>query len=217
MRKNKITLSVSLCFRSVASVVKRRRNILLLVVGLSVFSACNLFKQKEEPPVLSTKTLYLIRHAKSDHDSLSLSDFDRPLEQRGIDNAIAMGNFFKGKSPCIDLVILSPSARTKQTFDLICGKWLPDSVRVVKDTALYNCSKDEALQVVNKIPEKYKCVILVGHNTWITSFANSMQDEKVIDEISTAGIVAVNFEGLTWAQFGTKKGKLLFYQTPKKL
>ena len=42
------------------------------------------------------KTVYLVRHAKSSWDNAFTSDFDRPLNQRGRNNAPASeeGNYF---------------------------------------------------------------------------------------------------------------------------
>ena len=37
------------------------------------------------------KTLMLMRHAKSSHDDSSLTDFDRPLNERGKADAEEMG------------------------------------------------------------------------------------------------------------------------------
>ena len=43
------------------------------------------------------KTLYLVRHAKSDWGDQSLADFDRPLNKRGKKDAPFMGKVLNKK------------------------------------------------------------------------------------------------------------------------
>ena len=39
------------------------------------------------------KTIFLLRHAKSSWDDITLDDFDRPLSHRGIKSCEKIGNF----------------------------------------------------------------------------------------------------------------------------
>ncbi|MCU0239254.1 MAG: hypothetical protein MUC29_07415 [Pyrinomonadaceae bacterium] len=43
------------------------------------------------------KILYLLRHAKSSWDNPNISDFDRPLNQRGLEAAPFMGKIIYDK------------------------------------------------------------------------------------------------------------------------
>ena len=51
------------------------------------------------------KTLYLIRHAKSDWSIDHLSDIDRPLNERGYGDAHKMSLILKEKKITPDLII----------------------------------------------------------------------------------------------------------------
>jgi len=62
------------------------------------------------------KTLYLLRHGKSDWEDSSLKDFDRPLNDRGRKAAKAMGHEMRDRDMVPDTVFVSPAARTKQTL-----------------------------------------------------------------------------------------------------
>jgi phosphohistidine phosphatase len=48
------------------------------------------------------KTLFLIRHAKSDWNDASLSDFDRPLNERGKRDAPVMAHRLLDKDILVD-------------------------------------------------------------------------------------------------------------------
>ena len=63
------------------------------------------------------KKIFFLRHAKSSWSDFSLKDFDRPLSTRGIQDAELMGNYFKAKKIGLDVIISSPSKRTKETLD----------------------------------------------------------------------------------------------------
>ena len=62
------------------------------------------------------KTLYLLRHAKSDWGDSSLRDFDRPLNERGWKAAKAVGREMRERDLTPDLVLVSPAVRTKETL-----------------------------------------------------------------------------------------------------
>ncbi len=57
------------------------------------------------------KTIYLIRHAKSDWDNPLLQDIERPLNERGYADANVMGTRLKTPG----LIISSPAVRALST------------------------------------------------------------------------------------------------------
>ena len=67
----------------------------------------------------SMKTLYLLRHAKSSWDDPSQTDFERPLNQRGIKAAPFMGNLMAQKGFTPSVIICSPAMRAKTTARLV--------------------------------------------------------------------------------------------------
>lgn len=71
------------------------------------------------------KEIFFLRHAKSSWDDFALKDFDRPLSTRGIQDAELMGNFFRSKKIKLDLVLSSPSKRTKETIEHFFSKDKP--------------------------------------------------------------------------------------------
>ena len=62
------------------------------------------------------KTLVLMRHAKSNWSG-DLSDFDRPLNSRGISSARALGNWLRSNDLLPDFALVSAAKRTVETFD----------------------------------------------------------------------------------------------------
>ena len=57
------------------------------------------------------KTLYIIRHAKSSWENPTMSDLDRPLNERGKRDAPRMGKRLKEKAIHPTVLISSPAKR----------------------------------------------------------------------------------------------------------
>jgi phosphohistidine phosphatase len=67
-------------------------------------------------------TLYLVRHAKSSWKQPELSDFERPLNKRGKNDAPFMGRLLSDKGINPDLLISSPAKRARITARLIASE-----------------------------------------------------------------------------------------------
>ena len=76
------------------------------------------------------KTLYLVRHAKSSWKHPELSDFERPLNKRGKNDAPFMGKllFKKGINP--ELLISSPAKRASSTAKIIASELNYDKEKI---------------------------------------------------------------------------------------
>ena len=61
------------------------------------------------------KTLVLMRHAKSNWSG-DLSDFDRPLSERGVKSARALGKWLRENDLFPDFALVSAAKRTVETF-----------------------------------------------------------------------------------------------------
>ena len=64
------------------------------------------------------KTLFILRHAKSSWDNSALTDFERPLNERGRRDAPRMGRLMRERALRPDVILCSPAERTRQTAAL---------------------------------------------------------------------------------------------------
>lgn len=161
------------------------------------------------------KTLILIRHAKSSWDDPDLDDFDRPLNARGMRDAPKMGKRLKEKGLAPDRVMSSPANRALTTAGLFAQAMQLPSGLIKKEKKLYHASADEMLALVRALPDEEDCIFLVGHNPGLTDFANELQTEEEINNIPTAGIVAIKFDLQHWKSVKAETGELAFYHFPK--
>ena len=160
------------------------------------------------------KTLLLVRHAKSSWDQPGLSDFDRPLNERGKKDAPLMAKRVKEKSIDLDLLVSSPAKRARQSARYFAEEFgfKKEEIRLVED--LYGATRREFLQAIEELQDKFKTVALFSHNPGITDFASSLTNVRV-DDMPTCAVFAVQANAETWKEFMEAEKSFLFFDYPK--
>ncbi|UYZ62683.1 SixA phosphatase family protein [Hymenobacter weizhouensis] len=161
------------------------------------------------------KILYLMRHAKSSWSFDDLSDKERPLNDRGRDDAPAMGQALAQRSIRLDLLVSSPAVRALSTAALVAKEleYPHDRIQVVD--AIYEATVPDLLSVVRNLPDAADSVLLVGHNPTITEFANLLSPSAIPD-MTTAAIVCLRFQCDRWRDLDRNNAEYYFYDHPKK-
>ncbi|MBS1919596.1 MAG: histidine phosphatase family protein [Bacteroidetes bacterium] len=160
------------------------------------------------------KTLLLIRHAKSSWDDAALSDFDRPLNERGKKDAPMMAKRLSEKKIKIDAFISSPAKRAARTAKYFAEEFKSEKDDILFKTELYLASANVFYDIIRKADDKLDCIAIFSHNPGITEFANELT-EVHIDNIPTCGIFAVKADIKLWPDFKDAKRKFLFFDYPK--
>lgn len=141
------------------------------------------------------KTLLLLRHAKSSWDDPAQDDHDRPLNQRGYMEAPRIGCFILEKGLVPDLIIASTARRAKDTADLVlraCG--YPGDLKL--EPGLYGAEFRIFTQLIQALPEKAACVLLVGHNPDIEDLIHRLTGEHVA--VATATLAQIKLPLENW-------------------
>jgi phosphohistidine phosphatase len=144
------------------------------------------------------KILLLLRHAKSSWDDANLSDYDRPLNSRGKQNASTMGNFLKKQNLVPDLIISSTAKRANKTADIIAKKSGYDK-KIFESKVLYGATADDYTSVIHDINNEYKTVLLVGHNPTIEEVLERIIGERYI--MKTCSLAYIDLSIDSWKQF----------------
>jgi phosphohistidine phosphatase len=140
-----------------------------------------------------------------------MSDFDRPLNERGKKNAPEMAIRLHDKGIRLDMLVSSPAKRAKQTAKAFQKILAVDRLEFVDE--LYLAAPSAFAKVIAALPSKVNSVALFSHNPGITEFANSLSATR-IDNMPTASIFAVNADVDDWAEF-TLHTKFWFFDYPK--
>lgn len=160
------------------------------------------------------KTLYLIRHAKSDWAIEHLSDIDRPLNARGYSDAQKMSTVLKQKNILPDFIISSPAVRAFSTALIFCRNLNHDPKKILLDKNLYDTNVKDYLNSISKIDDRHQTVFLFGHNPTITNTANTLTT-SITEEMPTCCIAGIQSNQSHWKEFDKKSNALIYYDFPK--
>ena len=157
------------------------------------------------------KTLILVRHAKSDWPE-DTEDFDRPLTERGIENAHKIAAYLMQNGIHIDQFISSPALRALHTCEIFNETY---HIEILTNRKLYNANENNFESVINDLTDEVNSVAMFSHNNGISNFANMMSGD--IFAFPTCGVAGFQVDCESWADFEGAKKKLLFFYEPKKI
>ena len=152
--------------------------------------------------------LTLVRHAKSSWSDPSLSDFDRPLNERGNRDAPRMARWFFKNIQEMPILFTSPANRALSTAKYFEKEFSPTKLYIVDDLYHANLQDYESLILENN-HEKH--IIIFGHNPTISDVAEEMLNFKTI-YLKTCSICQINL-----TEPNILKGELNFLKSPKDL
>jgi phosphohistidine phosphatase len=160
------------------------------------------------------KTLFLVRHARSSRDDPSLPDRDRPLDQRGRQDATKMGKRLAKRDVKPNLFLSSPALRALTTAQLIAEELGYMRTDIVVDDRLYASNTGELLAVVRALDKKFKRVLLFGHNPEFTDLANRLSGQII--DMPTCAVAEFNFDTMAWSDVDDLKPARVVLDYPKK-
>jgi len=119
-----------------------------------------------------TTTLILMRHAKAVDRLEAEDDFQRGLTARGRADSAAAADALSDLGLRVDLALVSPSWRTRQTYDQLVPQ-IGDP-ELDDPMALYHASTDMLERATRQALERAGTILLVGHNPGIGGFAHKL-------------------------------------------
>ena len=165
------------------------------------------------PNRTTTKILLLLRHAKSSWKDESLSDFDRPLNERGKKAAQAIGRYIKKQKIMPDLVLSSPAVRARETTGIITtSAKLTTEIRY--DQRIYEADSLRLVHILSQIEDNFCSVLLVGHNPGIEELLGLLTGSS--QHMPTAALAKIRLEGVDdWSEISQAKSILELMIKPK--
>lgn len=168
------------------------------------------------------KYLFIIRHAKSDWN-FQVSDFDRPLNDRGFSNAhimaerVASAMLPPSDSQKIlpEILISSPAKRALTTAQIFAQKLNYQNKNIRTDMRIYEAGTHELLNVVNELDDQHDVIALFGHNPGLSQLITYLTEGDYID-VPTAAVACLKFEhSNSWKEVSRGTATLISYQYPK--
>lgn len=141
------------------------------------------------------KTLFLCRHAKSSWADAALSDFDRPLNERGLKAAPFMGELMREKKLRPNLVLSSPALRARATVEILkkSGTLAAD---IVFEHRIYEASPQGLRQVIAELDDSFNSAMLVAHNPGIEGFIRFLTGQ--LEPMPTAALAVIILNIDSW-------------------
>ncbi len=160
------------------------------------------------------KSLLLIRHAKSSWDSLTMKDFDRPLNERGHRDAPMMAKRLLDKGVEIDAFVSSTAVRALTTAKYFHEAYKAKKQQLIEVPDLYHAPPSVFFEVIANLDDEIKCAALFSHNPGITAMVNRLGAGQ-LDDMPTCAIFAVHAEIEKWKDFRIMPKKFWFFDYPK--
>ncbi|WP_137843798.1 histidine phosphatase family protein [Microbacterium sp. 2FI] len=137
-------------------------------------------------------TLALVRHAKSDWGDPSLDDHDRPLNDRGLDDAPRMARLLAVRGFRPDVILASTAVRAATTADFF-GEAL--GVDVTLDSALYGAPAGDLLDAARATGTAR--VVVVAHDPGMSVLAGRLSDGGIA-HMPTCAVATFTWDHDDW-------------------
>jgi phosphohistidine phosphatase len=162
------------------------------------------------------RTVTLIRHAKSSWNDPSLTDFERPLNKRGISDAPRVGAALEQAGISFDRVLCSDAQRARQTLKLLGQGIEIDEGIIEYRHDMYGASADHLLSCITEQPDSISNIALIGHNPGMEDLAYNLAKDPV-GSMSTCNVVHLEFDSDKWTDLSMAAGEIALMIRPRSL
>lgn len=144
------------------------------------------------------RRLIVMRHAKSSWSDSSLSDHERPLNDRGRREAPEVARRLIELDWVPEIIVSSDATRTRETWKRMKPVFADaDHTPLFHKTAeLYLAGMDEAADALGELDDATRSVLLLGHNPGWEEVVAYLSGVSVT--MTTANAVLLEGSGETW-------------------
>ncbi len=165
-----------------------------------------------------TKTLLIMRHAKSSWAEAGVRDFDRPLNERGLRDAPRMGQLARRRGYVPDLIFSSTAKRAATTAELfieLCAGVTEAQHNRLDD--LYHASPVVYLDVLAGIEDPdVNIAMVIGHNPGLEALVHQISGQYQL--MPTAAIAVMQWQINDWKDIlDFTAAKLIHLWRPKEV
>jgi len=169
-----------------------------------------------------SRTLYVLRHAKSSWEDPGLDDHSRPLAPRGRRAVAALAQHVQDTGIAPQVVLCSSSRRTRETLEGVAppGQW-------EIEPELYGASASTLLERLHRLSPSIQSAMVIGHNpamqVLVLRLADGMgrlaedsQLGQVQRKFPTGALATLSFD-CAWNELTPGCASLSAYVRPKQL
>ncbi len=153
-----------------------------------------------------------MRHAKSSWDDTTLSDFQRPLNPRGLKAAPFIGKLMKERNFIPDTIISSPAMRAKQTAEFVRAAGGFEG-EITFNERIYEAGVETLVSIMAEVEDEAASALLVGHNPGAEGLVYYLTGETA--PMPTAALAVIEFKIDNWSEISDGRGSLRFIFKPR--
>lgn len=158
-------------------------------------------------------TLSLVRHAKSSWDSPDLSDFERPLNERGRRDAPQMALRLREAGLQPDRLLSSPALRAISTARIFAEQLGIALDEIQLDSRIYDASLATLIEVLRGSSAGATHLMMFGHNPGFSDLVSLLSEP--FEELPTCAVVVLDLDLRRWSAVGPRCGRVRQYLYPK--
>ena len=169
------------------------------------------------------RRLILLRHGKAERSEPGMQDQTRVLIERGRKDAGKIGAYMASHALIPDRVLLSPAARTRETWKFAAAAFRPEPGAIMSEQ-LYDATPHAIFAAIKDVPAAVHTLLMVGHNPSLHEVAQMLvatgdieARERLREGLPTAGLVIVDFAIDSWGKLHPQSGRLERFISPKTL
>jgi phosphohistidine phosphatase len=172
-----------------------------------------------------TRSLYLLRHAKSDWSDPDMPDHERMLAPRGLRAAKLMAAHLKKLGLKVDRIYASTARRARETVHLVRPS--VGNAPLTYRRSLYLISGDGLTSFIQGLPDRHCSVMIVAHDPGLHEAAVALlaaaqkgkrkEAARVRAKFPTGALLGITFDAETWAEVRPGFGRLAMFIRPRDL
>jgi phosphohistidine phosphatase len=162
------------------------------------------------------KTVIIVRHAKSSMDIHGIPDLKRPLTEKGIKKINKVIDYLLERKIRVDYILSSHAVRAVETSKFLANALKYPIEDIKSDPQLYFSGVKGILNQFYDMPDRFKSVMIVGHNPAMTDFVNRYLSDPV-DHLPVSGIVSISFLTEEWDLVPKADYEINFVLFPKEM
>jgi phosphohistidine phosphatase len=146
-----------------------------------------------------------MRHGEAEIGAGYQRDFDRKLSPTGIYKLQRLNKVLDERKFQLDMMIKSPSHRTMETARIITQSLDVKEEQIHE--SIYESSVDNLLDLIQRLPDRYAEVMIIGHNPSLTSLLAYLTGDFNVS-LSPGMMAVVSFDLTEWKMLSKGTGYL---------
>lgn len=164
----------------------------------------------------TSKTLLVMRHAKSSWKTPGITDHERPLNRRGERDAVGMAKFLNSANIDISQVAASTARRADMTAKaLIKTMDCLEHGQLESRDDFYLAAPTAYLNYLSELDDAVSTVVLIGHNPGLESLVDLLGGRW--ETMPTGAIACFDCSATSWSDAGPSTFRLDHMWRPKEV